>query len=1747
MHKRAWAFLFGAALLSLFGVWLLWGQSAVEKELLKRLTPFLSQKLGRPVHIARARVHPLLLHVSFEDVRVEPLFSAKRWTIHLTPLHLRRTVPWFAFALGKSVVDSPRLALDRLPASSRKPVRPPLIFPAIRLEWRNGEVRLPEAARLEALSGLSGETVIAPSGLDLKTRGATVAGGFSLTMKAPGWREWTAEVTVKEGSLGAVQHFFPAAPGIFDGTFDGVAKMKGPWPPRFAGEDAATWSLKARVTKGGWTASQGAFPEPRHGAAPEGARVAFRGALEADAGGLRFTDVRLMNDLRLEGTVGAPLGPNAPVNFQLNGVLDLAAAHAALPSSVLRRVPLEGTADVDARIDGSVAAPRLTLNAALSDPRVAYVLLPGETRAALTAEAGRFSVNVELLGGRVTATGRTAKESYRVEARGLALGRLAEANEWGRIGGVLRGDFTLSGENVPRAEGALSVDHLEWGVHVETQPVAATFTYADGRLRLRGRENVLAVDAESFPDRWTLSQAHFELPSGLSLSAEGDIAGPERNLDLQAALTGVPLSDVPMLLKRYPAIDGRFRFEGRLTGTAKSPVFEGEWGIKDLRLVSDGPAHQGSAQARATRDGFHVSRFTFADALSGEGEWRTDGSWRADVVLSSAPASILAEILVSTKPVQGRLQGALTVAAGGDAPPSGTARLVWTDGRWDSFVFDEGRVDISLESHTLRLTGLDIQQDAGSLHAEGLIPLNKDLSGYWLSAQLRHFAAPPLVIDGELTLRDGAFASPLLFINGYAAGAVSGKIAWDESTLRLDDVDVSRVFSGRFRLNRRTGGLAGTWLLKGLDMTVWGPALPGTPPMLQNGTMEGNGTLSGTLEAPVAQHRVLWRGGRLNDLVFDAEARGRYAERRLGFDRLEARLPSGGRLVGAGVINLSSAAVALTLEAENVSWTDTLAAAGMELPWSGVYGGTLSWEGRLGAPRIAASLGGDDTRAGPVVLTAWKARVHYEERELRIDELSARTPDGLWRLKEGSRAFFTDRGEGQLHLLNDLRNVHLGPLNIFGGLEVVGRWRTVPQPTLEADLRARSLWVNQHRFEQDLARVTWTSRRVAFTPLAGGSQRLSGVVDLTGLPQVRLDNLSFTENGQRRFWMNGEVGPERWDFQLEGSDLEAGTLTSLVDLDLPVTGRLYAKLSGTGNPAAPRVDGTFEARNGAFGRLPFDRIGGEIFWNGPVVELKNLEAARRNGYLVRGGGRFPVDAENKDESLAVDLVLADGDLAVLKDLWHDCTWARGPLKGELHLRPGDDGVRMAGFLQLDKGALRARRYADSVTDINARLLLKDDALIVEELSGRVGRGRLVGRGQVLLNGLSIDSYDLALDSQGKEGIPLEVPQLSVPPGPLLKRFSLLRKSLEGVSTGRPRLSLKLTGTGEEPRLSGAIVMDDTQFTYPPQKRKGPSAMPEWFRDFVDDTTWDLRFQTGDNTWYRNEYVSAQVKGWVNIMGKRGGLLASGRVETQRGVISYLGQTFNVRRGLFEIVADTRTVVAEKAVIPYVSGEAERLVPSVDSRGFATTDVVTMVVPRAPLGQIEPRFYSRNNPDASPERVARIAVGLSAEEQLTPEERDQMLRAGLVQLLGATAAPAAGRIANRFGIDMLIPTYDSSRDETETGLLPPSDTTANVPRSTLSKYLPGTGASLGKQLNNRIFGLYKFKVDETRNQLYFRDEVELVYRLSGNLHLRASTELDTEQVLGQPPNRQAVLENQWRFEPPKRPAPEAAAPPPAVRQ
>jgi autotransporter translocation and assembly factor TamB len=1775
-----------AVFFALCWFWLAWAVPRASRVLHERLQPLLSRQLRQPVGLGGVQLHPMLLSVSFRDLRVgpaagsapdvPPLFACDRWTVQLVPFRWRDSYPWIAFSFGVSFVENPRISLPPPgpsaggpPPWERIPVKAPWFLHHI--TWTGGRVSVAGGPATPAFEwrDVAGELGSTPEGTRLQARGTGDWGALALAATLHPTRRWSLRADVDGLPLRRLSDWRPAA-----GRLDGVARVAFQAGASGTKGHAPEWSADVSFDGGLWT------PPPD---SPVAAPVTFEGSLSADRRQVRFGAFRLLGGLlKAEGRVADPWGPDARWDARVTAAdSSLAAAARLLPDGHPLSAWKDGRLDLDARVSGPAAAPRVEARAALRGAVWGAVALP-PVEATVRVSTLSLNVDASLLGGRLAVSGLFAPPQGRTERawnarfQNLRLGEWTRLNRWGEIDGVLGGRARLRGGPSPSAHGDIVLQKLVWGSHREEQPLTAEFSYQDGGLVARGLNNALTVRFRKEADRLDLAELSFELPSGLQLNASGSVSGPDHRLDFTGRLHNWALRDVPFLLARHPGITGTFGLEGTLTGTRESPVVEGRLQVRDFRVDDRAAPLDADAALRWTREDWSVQDLRAGTVLTASAKGHASGAWDVEADLAAADVRGLAPLLAPGVESGGTLDGHVRLSAGpGGRLRNGEGRFAWSEGRWGAVAFQGADTAFHVDAAGFALEHLEVRQSSGSWRAQGVFPLGPDDAPWQTSVQFKHFAAGRAVLDGEINADgrssgkprrwSGRWSSPNFWVNGLAVGAPGGRLAWDGRRFSVSDLHGGFGLGGRLSVDFRERSLEGALTLRGLSLAEWGPRWGVTSPLLSSGRLDADLSVRGPIAGPSADFDAAWKDVRWNGLPLDASARGRAEPGTVRLDALRLESPEGGAVEGEGALRWASATstaaaaatgpdVDLALRLLRVPAATALRAAGLKTAWKGTFDGTLAWRGPLSAPEVTGGLEGGPLEWGASRLTGWRTSIAFRDRELRFTDFSARTPEGLWNLRDGSRFIFTGPGEGRLHLVGDLRNIHLGPISLFGGLEAVGRWTSSPAVSLDCSLRAQSLWVNQQRFDQDIAQMKWEGGRITFVPAPGGLQQVAGTVHLEALPQVRFEEFTLWEGGEKRFWMDGTVGPEAWDFRLQGWRLPAATLIGLADWDVPVEGLLDVSLRGTGSAAKPRVDGAIVGENGSLGRIPYDRFEAFVLWNGPVLEIKDLLATRKGGYVVKGEGRVPLAADASSQDWDFSLKLTNGNLNVLTDVWPDCRAARGDFRGELTFRPGPEGIRSSGYLIVEDGEIKADRYFRHASDLNARLLLKDNRLVFENFSGRVGAGRLLVQGTMGVRGFNITDYDLTVESVGSRGVAVEAPQLAVPPGPLLKRFSVLRESLESTSRGEPLVYLKLTGPDGEQLVQGTVVLNDTQFTYPPAKKL---ALREgtWWAEFLNETNWDIVFKCGDDTWYRNEYVNVLVRGQMRLEGKRRAFRGSGKVETDRGVITYLGQGFRVKHVAFEVVTDTRAALgAETAVTPYLWGEAERSAVTPDQRNFSTPDTILMVVDRAPLGEIQPRFISRNNPGLSSERVAQLALGLTQEKQLTPAERDQLLRAGLVQLVGTTAGPLATRLAQRFGIDILYPIYEPP-ETVSTGLpgsIPGVPVTAAEAAAApglrdLSHLLQGTGASAGIQLSDRVFGVYKFKVDQTENQSYFRDELELIYRVRGNLHLRASTELDTEKLLGQPPNRQAVIENQWRFgqPPPARPSEPSQNPPAAT--
>ncbi|MBL0058352.1 MAG: translocation/assembly module TamB domain-containing protein [Elusimicrobia bacterium] len=1374
-------------------------------------------------------------------------------------------------------------------------------------------------------------------------------------------------------------------------------------------------------------------------------------------------------------------------------------------------------------------------------------------------------------------------EIWTLRASRLDLGQLAQRNGWSRVGGLLNGSFSLvntsSGTEVfrPGALGMLRIDEFAWGVHQETAPVQGHLTLKESGLQVEGAGGGFDLDIRQSSGVWRVERLAYEAGS-LKVWGRGFLRDLEGKLQFQGGLEGLGLVDLPPVAKRFPSVEGQFSAEGRLHGAWDDPIFTGTVRLRNARWRPGGFLHSAEADLRGGRKGVSVSRFSWDDTLKAEGAWLFGQGWRFSAELDQARAEQAFDVFADSGALAGQFSGGVSLASGNGPGLEGSVRVSAGEGHWGTLPFKEARAVLYFRGERVDLESMEIRQGSGTLKARGdaarraLNPASPGAVWDWrLAGRAESLQAGAAVLSGSWTTRGlyrpregagegdltspgftlgvtsttgggGAFAplgrrqsSKLGEEGGRAAdgdlGRVGGKFFWSAGSLRLENVTSERGLRWAAEMAGEERRLSGRAEFRDFSLDALFPNQSRSSGA-RFGRLNGEAVLSGTWARPEVDLNVALSsaGWRSVDVTGDVRARW---NGRLEIPRFSLRFPAGGTLMASGHWDPKPAgggpAALWEGRLEGMSLDPILRSLGVPAPWNGTLEGTCSLSGSPGS--LGGTLALEGKAQGPGDLPVqWRSHFRVEGATATLAEGVVTTAEGLWRIKSGSRVSRLVDGSWDVHLANDLRNIGLGPLRLFGGLSFDGQ-ASPRERSLSGRFGARSLWINHRVFNQELADFRWSSGLVEFAPIAGARAFVKGRVRLDRWPQTFFENLTLWDEGRRTLVLSGELGPSLWDFSLQGWGLQAESLLSLADFDWPVTGPWDVRVRGRGSPSAPEVTADISGGPGRLGPVPYDRLETQAEWRGTHVDVQGVRVFRRKGYLLTGVGRLPIREGEPASDLELNLHLTEGKLAVLKDIWPLCRSAAGEFSGELRLAPGEGFPRALGAFHLRNGRLSLQTYAPRVTDLNAEVVFDNDRARVEHARARVGSGWIEMAGDIGIHGFSPVDYDLSIQSDGSRGVAVEVPQLSVPPGPLLGRFSFLSDKLQGISYGEPKVSLRLKGPHGEHRISGQVELEGTHFTYPPSKRDAPGPpLPRWWRNLWRLATWDIQFKTGKETWYRNEYVNVRLDGGLRLEVRPGAWAANGRVESREGAISYLGQTFQVKRGLFEILTDTRPGLGSAGILPFVAGEAERVVTSVDARGLSTDDTVSMIVDRALLGEIQPRFVSRNNPDMKSERVAMKALGLSSDQRTTQTERDQLLRAGLVQLVGSSAAPLANRLAQKFGIGMISATYEppETTEPVPTAANPDPKPVGSANVSPVAAYLRGAGAAARIRLSERFFGVYKVKLDEAKNQTYFRDQLELVYRLKGSLYVRASTELDSKDLLGQPPERRAFLENQWRF-------------------
>jgi hypothetical protein len=519
------------------------------------------------------------------------------------------------------------------------------------------------------------------------------------------------------------------------------------------------------------------------------------------------------------------------------------------------------------------------------------------------------------------------------------------------------------------------------------------------------------------------------------------------------------------------------------------------------------------------------------------------------------------------------------------------------------------------------------------------------------------------------------------------------------------------------------------------------------------------------------------------------------------------------------------------------------------------------------------------------------------------------------------------------------------------------------------------------------------------------------------------------------------------DFTLEALGVGIQDLYALAQLDTTgVGGSLGLTLEMRGTREAPEMRGTVGVEDFRMGETigPF----AQGLFNYADRRLEGGLALWRTGQTVLlVTADVPIDLaftgvrdRTLDGPLAVRAQADSVDLAVLEALTAGVRRVRGLLKADVRIEGTWDAPRLAGFVELQDGAMTVTGLGSRFTDIQARASLSGDSLIVERYAMAGGDGRAEGEGTVWFQDLQRPVLELRVRAQ---------------------RFRVMARSDFLTLTGSA--ALQVAGPLDAPVLTGGLVADQgvLQFADLISKRVIDLDDPE--NAMLIDTTLvrrrklgtdlatrlvqalridDFRLIVGQDFWLRSTEANIKLTGDV-VVNKRGRALpqVAGTMTAERGRYAVLTKDFDVTKGVVRFFG-TPDLNAGLDI------EAEHVVRTARNEELPILAQITGTL-------LSPKLTLTSNarpPLSETDLVSYLIVGAPlSDASLTGQQAVVSSMVGLV--LGAASNELERALVSDLGVpvDMLqIRTISAVPGQQQSGLI------------------SGVSLAAGKQLSQRVF-------------------------------------------------------------------------------
>lgn len=432
------------------------------------------------------------------------------------------------------------------------------------------------------------------------------------------------------------------------------------------------------------------------------------------------------------------------------------------------------------------------------------------------------------------------------------------------------------------------------------------------------------------------------------------------------------------------------------------------------------------------------------------------------------------------------------------------------------------------------------------------------------------------------------------------------------------------------------------------------------------------------------------------------------------------------------------------------------------------------------------------------------------------------------------------------------------------------------------------------------------------------SQRPSTINWGKGGIEVRTLELRSQYGG--RLYANGIIPTEATStsgLNLQLERFQLGDISALLQSDVAVTGVVDLNARVQGTLRDPRLNGTLSIARAHYGDTAIPDVRGTFGYASGILtttaeaygvpqdSAKGVAAvlaavSRTDRPLVTVNGRIPInlgfgsgkpllsdapmDVTIKADSLPIDLL--PQFVAVVDDV-------HGSARGDIHLRGTIKQPKIEGAVTLANAQVTIVPTGVTLTDLNARLRMRNDTVVVDTLAARAGKGFIAMGGSVDVRDFAKPAFDLRLAAVNAQVIDNERGHLNVD-ATIAMQGPLNAVVVDGIANVR-------NGVIYLPESQNRDVIstsDPTIFAVADTSVRRDRELVAGESPFLQNLVLDIGLTVQRDTWVRSKEANVEIYGDVNIRMDRyqDALALEGAINTDRGEYTMLSKRFLIRQG-----------------------------------------------------------------------------------------------------------------------------------------------------------------------------------------------------------------------------------------------------------